>query len=44
MTLDDLRRVAAEYLGPGRARDAVVTSENLLAREPDREGFETHRL
>ena len=44
VTLDDLRRVAEEYLEPGRARDAVVTSENLLAREPDREGFETHRL
>ena len=44
VTLDDLRRVAAEYLVPERARDAVVTSEDLLAREPGRDGFETHRL
>ena len=44
VTLEDVRRVAAEYLRSGRARDAVVTSENLLAREPDPEGFETHRL
>ena len=44
VTLDDLHRVAAEYLVPERARDAVVTSEGLLAREPNREAFETHRL
>ena len=44
VTLDDLRRVAADYLVADRARDAVVTSEDLLAREPDHEGFETHRL
>ena len=44
VTLDDLQRVAAEYLAPERARDAVVTSQSLLAREPDHEGFETHRL
>ena len=44
VTLEDLRRVAGEYLGPERARDAVVTSEDLFAREPDRDGFETHRL
>ena len=44
VTLEDLRRVAGEYLVPERARDAVVTSEDLFAREPDRDGFETHRL
>ena len=44
VTLDDLRRVASRYLVPERARDAVVTSEDLLAREPDRGDFETHRL
>ena len=44
VTLEDLRRVAEHYLRTGRARDAVVTSEDLLAREPDRDGFETHRL
>lgn len=44
VTRDDLRRVAADYLVLERARDAVVTSEELLAREPDREGFESHRL
>ena len=42
VTLDDLRRVAADYLVPERVRDAVVTSEDLLAREAD--GFSTHRL
>ena len=44
VTLDDLRRVAERYLTPDRARDAVVTSEDLLTREADREGFEIHRL
>ena len=44
VTLDDLRRVAERYLAPGRARDAVVTSEDLLARESDRDDFEHHRL
>ena len=44
VTLDDLRRVTERYLRPERARDAVVTSEDLLDREPDRAGFETHRL
>lgn len=44
VTRDDLRRVAEDYLVPERARDAVVTSEDLLAREPARDGFETHRL
>ena len=44
VTLDDLRRVAEQYLVPERARDAVVTSEDLLAREPDRDAFVTHRL
>ena len=42
VTLDDLRRVTADYLVPGQARDAVVTSEDLLAAEPD--GFDTRRL
>ena len=41
---DDLRRVAERYLGSGGARDAVVTSEELLAREGDRDEYETHRL
>ena len=44
VTLDDLRRVAAGYLVPERARDAVMTSEDLLATEPDRDSFETVRL
>ena len=44
VTLDDLRRVTERYLRPERARDAVVTSEDLLDREPDRGGFETRRL
>ena len=42
VALDDLRRVAERYLVPERARDAVVTSEDLLAREPD--GFDARRL
>ena len=44
VTLGDLRRVADRYLVPERARDAVVTSESLLAGEPDRDRFEIHRL
>lgn len=44
VTVDDLRRVAAEYLAPARARDAVVTSADLLAREESAGSFETHRL
>ena len=44
VTPDDLRRVAERYLAPERARDAVVTSEDLLAREADRDRFATHRL
>ena len=42
VTLNDLRSVTERYLVPERARDAVVTSEDLLAREPD--GFERGRL
>ena len=42
--LDDLRRVAERYLSPERARDAVVTSDDLLAREGAGDGFEVHRL
>ena len=44
VTLDDLRRVAERYLAPEQARDAVVTNEDLLADDPDRDSFETHRL
>ena len=44
VTLDDLRRVAARYLTPDRARDAVVTSEDLFDREADRDDYEAHRL
>ena len=44
VTLDDLRRVAERYLHPDAARDAVVTSEAILARESERDGFETYRL
>ncbi len=44
VTLDDLRRAAERYLVPGRARDAVVTSEDLLGREPDHDSFEARRL
>ena len=44
VTLGDLRRVAERYLAPERARDAVVTSEDLLGAASDRGGFETFRL
>ena len=44
VTLEDLRRVTDRYLVPERARDAVVTSEDLLAREPDADGFDARRL
>ena len=42
VTLGDLRTVTDRYLVSERARDAVVTSEDLLAREPD--SFDTRRL
>ncbi len=44
VTVEDLRRVAAQYLAPARARDAVVTSADLLAREESAGSFETRRL
>ena len=44
VTLEDLRRVTDRYIVPERARDAVVTSEDLLAREPDADGFDARRL